>query len=331
MPALDFPYAILFLVGGLVTLVWGAHVMVRNAILLGVHYRLSSIVIGTTIIAFGTSAPEFVVSFVAGVRGNPGIALGNVLGSNVANLALVLGAAAVLAPFSVSRGVIRVEFVATVLITVLVAGLAWNGVLGRMEGGGLLGLFVVLFAVYFRKALADGKVPPVELPGATKEVQPDQHRFSGHGPGRHFALTGFGLAILVGGSEIAVHGAARVCELMEIPQAVIGATIIALGTSLPELATTLVAIRQGGGRELVLGNVLGSNIFNLLFVLGPTALVSPLTLDAIEREVMLPAMLAVTVLPFIVVLFAERLSRLVGVLLLAGYAAFLVLIAGGGG
>ncbi|MEE2779154.1 MAG: calcium/sodium antiporter [Myxococcota bacterium] len=332
------PIAIASLLGGLVMLLWGANVMVEHSVRLGRRIGMSALVIGSTIIALGTSAPEFVVSFMAGLQGSPGIAVGNVLGSNISNLGLVLGVGILLTPFAVERRVIRIEYLVTLVVTVLATLFLWtHDGLAQWEGWCLAGLMVVLFGTYLTAELKKGDAGEEDEGPRERLTFGQSLRFrnlkeslfgeaSELPAWEHGLFAVGGLALLVVGSQFAVDGAKFICSQFGVSEAVVGATVVALGTSLPELATVVAAARRGdGGGSLILGNVLGSNIFNILFVLGATGSVVALPVSPIERSLMLPLVAGITLVPGFFFVAQGRASRGLGWVLMGSYVAFIAL------
>lgn len=310
-----FLEAAALLLGGFTALIGGADVMVRNASRLGVHYGLRPVVIGTTIVAFGTSAPEFLVSFVAGLTEEADLALGNVYGSNVANIALVLGASALVRPIPVPAVVVKVEYAIALGATLLVPALAWDGGLDTGDGVILCAAFAGFFTFYLRNAVRGALT--VEEPELPEEGPP---RISKR---RCWVYTLLGIAVLVAGSYATVDGAKLLARIFSVSEAVIGVTVVALGTSLPELATSMVAAFRSH-HDIAVGNVLGSNIFNLLFVLGPAALLPGLTTTNPDLEVITFVMVGVTLLLLPLLLTSgRRISRPQGGLLLLVYLGFM--------
>lgn len=258
--------SILYLVLGLVLLVVGGDVMVRSASALAVRLGVSTLVIGLTVVAFGTSAPELAATLAASLRGVPDLGVGNVLGSNIANIGLILGLTAVIAPIASSPGFVRREIPVVVGTMLILFPLAWNGVLGRIEGVVLLGLLATYLVVMFRQD-----------EGALVEDVPDPDEVN---TPLWRAAVGviLGVALLVGGAEALVRGAVDIATALGVPERVIGLSMVAFGTSLPELASSLAAAARRQG-DMILGNIAGSNVFNVLAVLGTTALISPIPVD----------------------------------------------------
>lgn len=310
---------ILALAGGIILLYLGAEALVRGAIRLGQLLRVSPIVIGLTIVSIGTSAPELVVCILAALRGSPDLAAGNVLGSNLANIGLILGLAALVRPLQIRRRVIRREIPWMLGITVAVFPLLWNLQVGRLEGTLLAATLLIYLGFLVPKARTEG----AEVLGeAAPKLEGQIPRVSEAGA-RILAvpllLVVGGSAVLVAGGQGVIHGATAVAMEMGVSELVVGLSILAVGTSLPELAATLVAAAREEA-DLAVGNIVGSNIFNLTFVLGGTALVSPLQIPARILTVEFPATFLLSVLLLPVAISARRISRKEGVMLLAAYA-----------
>ncbi len=299
--------ALLLALGGLALLIAGAESLVRGAARLATAFGVSPLLVGLTVVAWGTSAPELAVSLAAAVQGQPDIAVGNVLGSNVFNVLFILGAAAAVAPLAVSQQLVRIEVPILVLVSLSSWYLAADGQITRGEGLALLaiGLAYTGFAVR-TGAAAENQVPTDAVDGAPMRTI------------RHVAFVVVGLAALVLGSRWFVAGAVHVARWFGVSELVIGLTIVAGGTSLPELATSIVAAVRGE-RDISVGNVVGSNLFNLLFVLGGTAAVSgyvPVARGALSFD--FPVMVAVAVASLPVFFTGHRIARWEGWLFL-GY------------
>jgi cation:H+ antiporter len=301
----------LFLVG-VVLLIGGADILVRGATRIATAFGIPPLVVGLTVVAFGTSAPELAVSTAATLGGNPAIALGNVIGSNVLNVLLILGVSAILAPLVVQRRVIRFEVPFMIAVSVLVVSLALNGMISRWEGAFLLAGGIAYVAALVVRARATAPPRPIDVP-------PD--------PPRSMALNGLlvvaGLALLVLGSRWIVDGATAMALALGVPNLVIGLTIVATGTSLPELATSVVAAFRGE-RDIAVGNVIGSNIFNLLIILGAAAAVAPsgipVPLSALTFD--MPVMLAVSVACLPIFFTGHRVDRLEGLIFFGFYISY---------
>ncbi|WP_018860729.1 MULTISPECIES: calcium/sodium antiporter [unclassified Thioalkalivibrio] len=313
---------VLAVIGGLVLLTWSADRFVFGASAFARSVGVSALLVGLTIVAFGTSAPEIVVSVLATLQGNPGLAVGNAIGSNIANIGLVLAMAALVAPLVIGHGLVRRELPILMVVSLAVLFLLLDGELGRLEGGLLISglLLVTAWVIHIaRRAQAlDPADAPEEVRGMVEAIP------AATSTGRALAWLGLGLALLIASSQLVVWGAVGIAEQLGISDLVIGLTIVAIGTSLPELATSLVAaFRREAG--LAIGNVIGSNLFNLLAVLAVPALIAPL---AIEPEVLVrdyPVMLGMTVALFVFALArGSQLRRWQGGLLLAVFAGYLV-------
>jgi cation:H+ antiporter len=272
---------------------------------------LSPLVIGLTVVSIGTSLPELVVALDAALAGNGDIALGNVVGSNIGNIALILGAAALVRPLSVRSQVVRVDGPILAVVSVVFAGLVLDGTLGRGDGALLLGGIVAYVAYTLFRAR--------QTPSVVQEEVADELP-SSNPLWMDLGLLVLGMLGLVGGAHLLVEGAVWIAQALGVGSIVIGLTIVAVGTSLPELATSVVAARRGKG-DIAVGNAVGSSIFNLLGILGTTVLVQPLstqTLRWVDTGVMIAT--AVVILP----LFRSdwSLSRIEGALLLIGYGVY---------
>jgi cation:H+ antiporter len=303
---------------GLVLLFLGGEGLVRGSVAIATRLGISRLVVGMVIVGFGTSAPELVVSLQAALAGSPDIAVGNIIGSNIANILLILGIAALLVPLANGDGEIRREALVMLLAAVALVAALWYGELNRLIGAVLLGgLAVHLLLAYLKERRADtspfeheadevGDIP-MKLPLAILA-----------------AIAGLGL--LVVGAELMVKGATAIARDVGVSEAVIGLTIVAVGTSLPELATAIVAaIRRH--TDVVLANIVGSNIFNILGILGVTALVTPIGVS--ERFALIdgPIILAVTLAAFLVLLRCRTVSRLIGGGFLAAYCGYIGFLA----
>lgn len=301
----------LSLLVGVALLYGGGETLVRGAAHLARSLGLSSLVIGLTVVAFGTSSPELASSLIAALQGSPDVALGNVLGSNIANIGLILGLSALLRPVLAQSRVVFRELPFMVLTGVLLIPLAWNGRFGRLDGILMLAIFVTYIWILFRT----GEAPPGETEELLREGQ--QRR------GVSVTLVVAGILLLTLGAKLLVTGAVGIARGMGLSEQLIGLTLVALGTSLPELATSLVAASKDEG-DLVLGNVIGSNIFNVLFVLALTVIVVPIPvlLSTYGRDLVVA--LAFAIAPILFLLRHRRLDRWEGAVLLTGYAAYIV-------
>lgn len=299
---------------GLFVLDRGAGWLVEGSTALAALARVSPLLIGLTIVAYGTSLPEFAASSMASLKGDPGISLGNVVGSNIANLLLILGAAAVIRPINVSRQVVTRESVIMVAAAALMLGLSLLGELGRAAGVVLLVAFAAYIAYFVRDALRVAR--------QTEGGQPARARFP---RGVALVLVGGGLACVLLGALLMVEGAISMANHTGIPSTVIGLTIVAIGTSLPELATSLKAAHRGEA-DIAIGNVVGSNVFNSLLILGVAAVILPLRVDgSILQDMTIMVLVSAAVIP----LFWTGLvlSRREGAVMLASYVVYILYLA----
>lgn len=306
-----------FLIAGLILLPLGAEMLVRGASSLALRMGITPLVVGLTIVAFATGTPELAVSIKGAVTGNSGIALGNVVGSNISNIALVLGVAALVRPMKVQARLIRREMPLMVGASVFLFLLLLDGALGRADGLVLLvtGVGYTLFA--YRGARA-GAVPAV-----TEEFEEAIQR--SRLPARDAALIAGGIVALVVGAESLVRGAVAVAGALGVDQAVIALTVIAIGTSLPELATSVVAARKEQA-DVAFGNVIGSNTLNILAVLGITALIHPFAVVGI-RPLDLGMLVGTAVLVLLLMARGWVLNRAEGFALVTLYVAYVVSLA----
>ena len=303
---------LLSLIGGLVLLYYGAEGLVRGSAALALHFGVRPLVVGLTVVAFGTSSPELVVSLQAAMTHNGAIAVGNVVGSNICNIALILGLSALIRPMQVHAQLLRQDVPLMIFTSLLLVLLLANGFLGRLEGAVLFTGIVIYIAlnIWMSRREHTRSRPDRE------EARSVSLRFYG----RYGLFVVGGLTLLVFGADLMVDGAVALAERAGLSKAVIGLTIIALGTSLPELATSLVAaIRQEG--DIAIGNVIGSNVFNILAILGISSLVVPLQAGGVGMvDLVVMTAFAVLMLPLMRTGF--RLCRLEGALLLVLYTGY---------
>lgn len=315
---------------GLVLLTLGADWLVRGSANLAKQLGVSPLLIGLTVVAFGTSAPELVVSGAAAVREQAGLAVGNVMGSTVANVGLIVGVGALLRPIGVHRRLLVRETPIVILVLSIVMLLSLNDAVGRLDGLALItGFFIYLwFLMAWARGEREGRgahrtdtlTDLVTVPGP---YTAPRLRRMGKDAWMAMLAIGLGLPGLLIGAAWLVDSATEIARAFDVPESVIGATLVAVGTSLPELASVVAAaVRRMG--DIAIGNVIGSNVFNLGLVLGTAAVLKPLELppQLVVRQV-LPA-LAFSVLLIPLALTRQRVGRWEGMLLLAGYAAFII-------
>lgn len=308
---------ILILLGGITLLYAGAEGLVRGSSSLARRLKLTPLVIGLTVVAFGTSMPEMVVSVGAALSGTAPIAAGNVVGSNIANIALILGASAVLCPLAVNVTIVRLDLPLLVVVSFAMAGIVLDQTVGRLEGG-LLVIGLIAYTSFSIRA-------------ARKEVHAAQTMFGSFIPAENRSLFGSaallagGLALLVIGARLLVTGAVAIAQMWGLSEAVIGLTIVAVGTSLPELATSIMAALKKEV-DIAVGNIVGSNLFNLLGILGVSSLARPLMGTGMGR-VDLGLMIALAVLLLPLARSGWKVTRWEGILLLfiyLGYVTYLL-------
>ncbi len=306
-------WACLFLVGGLIVLWKCAGLLVSGAVGLARRLGISPLVVGLTVVAMGTSAPELAASIAATLRNAGDIAIGNVYGSNIANLALVGGLCALIRPITVRLRTLRREMPVMLAVALLLWPVLRNLYLSRPEALVLLGIFaaLILLTVYLARKEAEGPAPDSNCASrsTTREVM--------------FVL--IGLAGLALGADITVRGAVVIGERVGLSQAVIGLTIIAVGTSLPELVTSLVALIKGH-HDISIGNLVGSNIFNTLLVVGTAGLVRPFSIG--DRLIGLDyyIMIIVSVVFLVMAAIGRRISRANGIILFLAYFAYITFL-----
>ena len=303
--------------GGVLLLLAGAEALVRGASAMALRFGVSPLVVGLTVVAIGTSSPELVVTVGAALEGEGGVALGNVVGSNVANLALIVGLAAALKPAVVDRKLLTHDTPVMLVGMVLLLVALIDGTLARWEGA-VLTLGAVAYTVdSIRSSRRETReAREVDLPPEVEAALAE----SRSAIGKHVLFVLGGIALLVYGADLLVTGAIATATLLGVSEAVIGLTLVALGTSLPELATTVVASMRGQG-EIALGNAIGSNIFNVFGVIGPAALLVPFARGDVGNGA-LAIMIGVGLLTYGLLFVGERTARWKGGVLLASYAGY---------
>jgi cation:H+ antiporter len=301
---------LLFFVG-LAALVAGGELLVRGASTIARTFHLSPLLIGLTIVGFGTSAPELIVSLQAAIEGQPGIAIGNVLGSNIGNILLILGISALIAPLIIPGRKLWRDLGFMLLATGTIWVMLLDGQITRLDG---LLLLTGLIAFLVTAFIAGSGHPPEDGHVAT-------------GPAwMPWAITGAGLVILVIGARLLVDSATSIARDFGISEAVIGLTIVAIGTSLPEMATSIIAAWRKH-TEISVGNIVGSNIFNIFGILGVTALVAPIPAEARFAAIDMPWVAASAIGLTVAAFVLGGLPRIAGLGLLAAYGGYLLLIA----
>ena len=304
-------YALMFILLGFVLLVGGADYLVKGAVAIANKLKIPPLIVGLTIVAFGTSTPEFVVSIKAALNGAAGIAIGNVVGSNIANILLILGIAAMIYPLKCNRKIFLRDYKFLLFVSVLFALLALSGTFVRWHG--VLMLAILAGFVYFNyKNSKAGEVP--------------EDAFSPLASKNWWTVTGITLLGLIGimyGADLLVKGAVDIARILGVSEEIIGLTIIAVGTSLPELATTVVAaIKKQNG--VALGNVVGSNIWNIVFIIGLTSTIVDVNVPKQFLVYDIWVMMLATVLLLPTMMTQSKLSRSEGLVFLVLYVAYVV-------
>ena len=297
---------------GLIGLYFGAEWMIRGASCLAVTIGIRPIVVGLTVVAFGTSSPELAVSLVAVFEGSDGIALGNIIGSNIANIGLIMGVSALVSPLKVDLNVLRRELPIMVFVSLFFVGLLYDGIVDVWDGcilfGGLL-----CYLIYQLRDVFVGNRHEKEL--NDKDAYPSR-------TGWNVLLIFVGLGVLMGGAKLMIDSGVVIARSFGISEIVIGIALVAIGTSLPELATSLVSAMRGES-DISVGNIIGSNLFNIMSVVGLVSIVSPLSVDRQLFYFELPIMLAFSLVLFPFMKTGLVVSRLEGGILLLGYGLFI--------
>ncbi len=301
------------LLGGFVLLVAGGEVLVRGASGVARAIGLSPLVVGLTVVSFATSAPELAVTLDAAVSGSPGLAIGNVVGSNIANVLLVLGVSALVTPLVVRSRVVRLDVPVMIVLSLAFFVLALDGTISTLDGALLLGALVL----YVARAVITSRRGPKHPDGADDDARRTRPVWL------DLLLVAVGVGLLVLGANWLVGSATAIAAALGISDLVIGLTVVAIGTSLPELATSVIAVRRGE-RDIAVGNVVGSNIFNIGSVLGLTAVISPGGVPVAEAAIGfdIPFMVAVALAVLPVVYTRASVARWEGMVFVAYYLAY---------
>ncbi len=304
---------ILSFILGLVLLIWSAGRFVVGASALAKYCGLSSFLIGMVVVGFGTSAPELAVSLFAALGGSSELALGNAYGSNIGNIALILGFTAIIFPIVIPKSAIRMDIPLLLLATVVSFVLFLNKEVSRLDGVLLVLLFAVIITLQIWRGISN------------KTENPDNETDSKNLLSSLFWLV-FGLGLLVGSSKLLVFGATEIAKAFGVSDLLIGLTVVAVGTSLPELASSVIAAKKGD-TALALGNIVGSNIFNSLMVIGVSSIICPMNVDSLilQRDLPVTAFLTLLLLLFGIHLKNEpKIGRVKGIFLFLFYIAYTV-------
>lgn len=306
-----------FILVGIVLVLWGADRLTDGAVGIAEKMKMPQIVIGLTIVAMGTSMPEFCVSLVSALKGTPDLAVGNIVGSNIFNALLIVGVAAMVTPMTILKTTVRKDIPFAMVASVVLMMLCFDGKIGRTDAAILFAMFLVFMYMTLQGAKADKS----EMQKETRQMVAAEQPKKSMPTGMSVLWIAVGLACLIGGSNLFVEGATQVAAQLGVSEAVIGLTIVAGGTSLPELATSVVSARKGKS-GIAIGNVLGSNVFNILGILGATGLVSPMVMQGItmnDLSVMVVSMILVWFFSFT----KYTIERWEGVVLTAVFAGYM--------
>jgi len=314
---------ILTLCAGVVLLLGGGEALVRGSVAVAARLGVSRLLIGLTLVGFGTSTPELMASLQAALAGSPGLALGNVVGSNTANILLILGISVVILPTVTERAAFERDGAVLVGASLVLAALVLWGRIGPLAGVGLIGLLGLYTTLAYRAEKRAPAAPPAQVYGEMADAA--------HAPAwplwASALLALAGIAGVVAGAALLVDAATTIARAAGLSETVIGLTLVAVGTSLPELVTGVTAALRRQG-DVAFGNVVGSNIFNILGIVGGTALVSPLDVPAQIAAQDIWVMLGATALLVVFATTGWRLSRREGLVFVLGYAAYMVLLLG---
>ncbi len=315
--------AVVMLLAGFALLVWGADHFVASASILARKLGVPALIVGLTVVAFGTSAPELTVSVTAGLNQANEIAISNVLGSNLFNLLLVAGGSALVAPLVTDKTLLKRDWPASIIAAVaLLVFIAFDGYLSRAEGLLLLAGFVVIVAMQIsagmkeRNKLKAQSIVPEEDDEEGKKIAEAKY-------GWLLIQIVLSIACIIFGGNLTVNGATEIAYMIGLSETVVGLTIVAIGTSLPELVTSIMATRRGEN-DIAIGNVVGSNLFNLLLILGVSSSISPIAVAS--TAVTDVAVLVVVTVLLLIPAAKEKFGRKMGVTCIAGYAAYMVFI-----
>ena len=301
---------IILLFVGFAMLIKGADWFVDGSSGIATKFKIPQLVIGLTIVAMGTSAPEAAVSIAAALKGNADITIGNIVGSNILNILIILGVSALITPLAVAKSTIKVEIPFMIAVTLLLLWMGYNGTVSLLEGMILLVVFLVYLGYLFLLAKND--------------KNKDEETVNDVSVWKSLMWTVIGLVLIVYGSNVTVDAATKIAQIVGLSERFIGLTIVALGTSLPELFTSVSAARKGNA-DIAIGNIVGSNIFNILFVIGISSVIVPVPFANGFRFDTIIAV-AAAVLLLLCGLKDKKLKRWSGILMLLSYAAYFVAI-----
>ena len=299
------------IIAGLALLYYGGNFLVTGSVRLARALKISPFVIGATVIAFGTSAPELAVALLAALKGSPELAMGNVIGSNIANIGLVLGLTGCIAVISIAPERLKRESPPLIFVSFLIVVIAWDLEINRYEGF----LMVCLLGLYIWRSFSHKE-------DFAEELEDEVPLFAGKNSSLQILLVIVGLALLIGGAKLLVAGGVSIARYLGISEWFIGISIVAVGTSLPEIVSSIIAAKRGHG-EMAIGNIFGSNIFNILMVLGLTSIIHPLQIkEPIHPDLLIAT--AITLLLLVLIRYGNySLGKINGMVLLLVYCIYI--------
>jgi K+-dependent Na+/Ca+ exchanger family protein len=308
---------VLFILVGIVLVLWGADRLTDGAVAVAEKMKMPQIVIGLTIVAMGTSMPEFCVSLVSALKGTTDLAVGNIVGSNIFNTLLIVGVSAWVAPMTILKSTVRKDIPFALFASVILLVMCLDGNISRLDAG----ILFVLFLVFMYVTLKGAKTKDDDTTAKTDSIEDNKKPMA---TWLSIVWIIVGLACLIGGSNLFVEGATKVAEHIGVSEAVIGLTIVAGGTSLPELATSVVSARKGNS-GIAIGNVLGSNVFNILAILGVTGVITPIHLQGITM-LDLSMMVFSTLLVWLFSFTKYKIARWEGIVLTIVFIGYMVVL-----
>lgn len=308
---------VLFILVGIVLVLWGADRLTDGAVAVAEKMKMPQIVIGLTIVAMGTSMPEFCVSLVSALKGTTDLAVGNIVGSNIFNTLLIVGVSAWVAPMIILKSTVRKDIPFALFASVILLVMCLDGNISRLDAG----ILFVLFLVFMYVTLKGAKTKDDDTAAKTDSIEDNKKPMAAW---LSIVWIIVGLACLIGGSNLFVEGATKVAEHIGVSEAVIGLTIVAGGTSLPELATSVVSARKGNS-GIAIGNVLGSNVFNILAILGVTGVITPMHLQGITM-LDLSMMVFSTLLVWLFSFTKYKIARWEGIVLTIVFIGYMVVL-----
>ena len=308
---------VLFILVGIVLVLWGADRLTDGAVAVAEKMKMPQIVIGLTIVAMGTSMPEFCVSLVSALKGTTDLAVGNIVGSNIFNTLLIVGVSAWVAPMTILKSTVRKDIPFALFASVVLLIMCLDGNISRLDAG----ILFVLFLVFMYVTLKGAKTKDDDTTAKTDSIEDNKKPMA---TWVSIVWIIVGLACLIGGSNLFVEGATKVAEHIGVSEAVIGLTIVAGGTSLPELATSVVSARKGNS-GIAIGNVLGSNVFNILAILSVTGVITPMHLQGITM-LDLSMMVVSTLLVWLFSFTKYKIARWEGIVLTIVFIGYMVVL-----